>query len=49
MPIGILEKVVRMHLLGLHEDVLNTKDIDFSLFEVAHDFLFSREDLFNLC
>lgn len=50
IPIGILETVLKILLLGLHEQVLNRlKYIDLSLPKVAYVFLFCRKDLFNLC
>lgn len=49
MPIEILEKVTKMHPLGLNGQGLNAKDIDLFLTKVAYGLLFCRKELFNLC
>lgn len=44
MPTEILEKVIKMHLLGLDISSLNAKDKDISLTEVTYSFLFCRKE-----
>lgn len=48
MPTEILEKVIKMHLLGLGIYSLNAKCIDISLTKVTYGFLFCRKEFFNL-
>lgn len=48
MSIEILEKVIKMHPLGLDISGLNAKDMFISLNTVIYGFLFCKKEFFNL-